>query len=112
MHMYIEIVFFFPFFWHVHLPIGFIHWFLLCTSDFLVNIAKADLTLKDKELNTSLHLASSKVSWKPLCAFICINLCEYVCVFMLPSFFMQWKSGGQSCGGEGEVVPSFFSSIF
>lgn len=28
--------------------------------DFLVNIAKADLTLKDKELNTSLHLASSK----------------------------------------------------
>ncbi|KAI1237045.1 hypothetical protein IHE44_0014300 [Lamprotornis superbus] len=29
-------------------------------SYFLVNIAKADLTLKDKELNTSLHLASSK----------------------------------------------------
>ncbi|KAF7243767.1 Serine/threonine-protein phosphatase 6 regulatory ankyrin repeat subunit B [Varanus komodoensis] len=28
--------------------------------DFLVNSAKADLTLKDKDLNTSLHLASSK----------------------------------------------------
>ncbi|POI31500.1 hypothetical protein CIB84_004749 [Bambusicola thoracicus] len=28
--------------------------------DFLVNIAKADLTLRDKDLNTSLHLASSK----------------------------------------------------
>lgn len=91
MHMYIEIVFFFPFFWHVHLPIGFIHWFLLCTSDFLVNIAKADLTLKDKELNTSLHLASSKVSWKSLCFYLHQSVWIYVCVYA-PKFFYAMET--------------------
>uniref|UniRef100_A0A8V5GEC5 Uncharacterized protein n=1 Tax=Melopsittacus undulatus TaxID=13146 RepID=A0A8V5GEC5_MELUD len=34
--------------------------------DFLVNIAKADLTLKDKESNTPLHLASSKIQEQSL----------------------------------------------
>uniref|UniRef100_A0A8C5RNH3 Serine/threonine-protein phosphatase 6 regulatory ankyrin repeat subunit B n=1 Tax=Laticauda laticaudata TaxID=8630 RepID=A0A8C5RNH3_LATLA len=34
------------------------------TVDFLVNSAKADLTLMDNDLNTSLHLASSKVCLK------------------------------------------------
>lgn len=114
MHTYIEIVIFFPLFLHVHLPIGYIHWFLFYTSDFLVNIAKADLTLKDKELNTSLHLASSKVSWRPLYASVLVTVCMYVCmcVLMLLKFFLQWKCDGQTCGEEGNIVPSFFSSLF
>ena len=34
---------------------------LAFSADILVNSAQADLTVKDKDLNTSLHLASSKV---------------------------------------------------
>lgn len=107
-HIYWNSIFFPSVFYMFVCPL-FVHWFLFYTSDFLVNVAKADLTLKDKELNTCLHLASSKVSWRPLCASVLFTV--YMCVFMLLDGFLQWKCDGQSCGEEGNVVPNFYSSL-
>ena len=85
----------------------FAHRFLFCTSDFLVNIAKADLTLKDKELNTSLHLASSKVSWRPLYASVLFAVC--LSVFILLKIFLPGKCCRSNLGWGREHCYKLFA---